>query len=91
MELIVKNVGKINNAKVEVNGVTVITGYNSTGKSTICRALYAIMDTFSNINSKILFQRQSSIISAIYNWHDNLLDEGINEDIGDKIIMFKLE
>ena len=86
MELIVKNVGKIDNAKVEVNGVTVITGYNSTGKSTICRALYAIMDTFSNINSKVLFQRQSSIISAIYNWHDNLLDEGINEDIGDKIV-----
>ena len=86
MELTIKNIGKIDSAKVEISGLTVITGYNSTGKSTLCRSLYSIMDTYSDINKKILNQRRNSIISAIYNWEDNLLEEGIDEIFCDKLI-----
>ncbi len=86
MELIVKNIGKVDNAKIEIKGVTVITGYNSTGKSTICKSLYSIMDSFSDINAKVLHQRINSTLSILYGWQDNLLDEEIEEVVCEKII-----
>ena len=35
MKLVLKNVGKVQNAAVEINGITVIAGENDTGKSTV--------------------------------------------------------
>lgn len=49
MKLSVENIGKIENANIEINSVTVITGYNSTGKSSVCKALYTVMDAYSDI------------------------------------------
>ena len=36
MKLSIRNVGKLKEADVEINGITVITGENDTGKSTVC-------------------------------------------------------
>lgn len=38
MILSLKNIGKVESAKVELNGITVIAGENDTGKSTIGKA-----------------------------------------------------
>lgn len=39
MKLELKNICKIKNAEVELNGITVIAGENNTGKSTVGKAL----------------------------------------------------
>ena len=42
MKLTLKNIGKFNNAEIDLNGITVIAGENNTGKSTISKALYCV-------------------------------------------------
>lgn len=44
MKLLLKNIGKIGEASVEIHGVTVIAGENNTGKSTVGRALFAMFN-----------------------------------------------
>lgn len=83
MELKVRNIGKIKEANIEIEGVTVITGYNSTGKSSVCKALYGIMNSYSDMEQKISQQRMSSMISAVYNWQNQL---GLIDDIHNKKI-----
>ena len=43
-----ENVGKIKRAEVELHGITVITGNNRTGKSTVGKMLYCIFSAFRN-------------------------------------------
>ena len=42
MKLVLKNIGKVQNATVEINGITVIAGENDTGKSTVGKALFSV-------------------------------------------------
>ena len=56
MILSLKNIGKVESAKVELNGITVIAGENDTGKSTIGKALYSIFNGFYKIESSIIAQ-----------------------------------
>lgn len=66
MKLILKNIGKILNASVEINGITVIAGENNTGKSTVGRALFAVFNSFYNVKKQIENERVDSV--------ENLLD-----------------
>lgn len=61
MKLVLKNVGKVQNAAVEINGITVITGENDTGKSTVGKALFSMFNSFYNIDRKIMSERANSI------------------------------
>ncbi len=54
MKLTIKNVGKINNAQIEIEGITTLIGVNGTGKSTINKSLYCILNAFCNTSYKIL-------------------------------------
>lgn len=54
MKLYLKNIGKIKEADIEINGITVITGYNNTGKSTVGKALFGIFNSFEEIENKII-------------------------------------
>ena len=54
MKLKLKNVGIINNANVNINGLTVITGENGSGKTTVGKALFALLDSVENIDKKAL-------------------------------------
>lgn len=91
MELFVENIGKIDKARIEVNGMTVITGYNGTGKSSLCRSLYSIMKTFSNINQKVFEQRKNSLMSMIYNWEEHLLDDGLEQENCEKMVIMLMD
>ena len=61
MRLSIKNIGKIKNAAVEINGITVIAGENDTGKSTVGKALFAIFNSFYNFKQQIEAERFSSV------------------------------
>ena len=49
MKLKIKNIGKIEQADIEIKGITVIAGLNNTGKSTVSRSLFAMFHSFSNL------------------------------------------
>ncbi len=83
MKLYVENVGKIEKADIELKDVTVITGYNGTGKSSICKALYGLMDAYTNINGKISHERRSSMVSAVFMWQNKLHQPDNIEEIDD--------
>lgn len=61
MKLSLKNIGKIGTASVEINGITVIAGENNTGKSTVGRALFALFNSFYNIQEQIKAERIQNI------------------------------
>lgn len=48
MEFNINNVCKVNKADITANGITVIAGYNDTGKSTILKSI----DVFENFWKK---------------------------------------
>lgn len=61
MKLHITNIGKIKEADITVNGITVIGGENNTGKSTISKALYAIFNSFADLEAKVAAERKESI------------------------------
>lgn len=65
MKLSLKNIGKIETASVEINGITVIAGENNTGKSTVGRALFAVFNSFYNIQKQIESERVQNIENLI--------------------------
>ena len=66
MKLFLNNIGKIIASEVEIKGITVIAGENNTGKSTFGRTLFAVFNSFFNIEKQINHERRESI--------ENLLD-----------------
>ena len=61
MKIILNNIGKISDAEIELNGITVIAGENDTGKSTVNRALYAACNGFYHSKDQIERAREESI------------------------------
>ena len=61
MILTLKNIGKIENAIVELNGITVIAGENNTGKSTVGKTLFCIFNSFYRIEQQIYGERKNAI------------------------------
>lgn len=48
-----KNVGKISDAEIIVDGLTVIAAPNNTGKSTIGKAIFAAFDAFTDFHNNV--------------------------------------
>lgn len=66
MTLTIKNIGKLHEeCAIDLNGITVVAGENSTGKSTIGKALYAITHSFHNIDEHITSDRRSLIYKRL--------------------------
>ncbi len=65
MELYLKNIGKINEANIEINGITVIGGENNTGKSTLGKSLFSIFNSFYEIQQQIEQERLLSIKNTL--------------------------
>ncbi|WP_353093791.1 AAA family ATPase [Tissierella praeacuta] len=61
MILTLKNIGKIKDAIVELNGITVIAGENNTGKSTVGKTLFCIFNSFYKIKQQIYKERRNAI------------------------------
>ena len=88
MKLSIKNVGKLKEADVEINGITVIAGENNTGKSTVSKALFSLFNGFYNFDNKMLELKSGDIRNIFLRFIKNLNRENSNIliDIPDKIV-----
>ena len=68
MQLQINNIGKVDNACIDINGITVIAGENNTGKSTISRALFSVFNSFYDVERQIRKERISSINNISELW-----------------------
>ena len=62
MNLKIRNFGAIKNADIKVDGITVITGNNNTGKSTIGKVFFSYFNSFHDMEIKVvkkkIFEKQ---------------------------------
>ena len=88
MKLSIKNVGKLKEADVEINGITVIAGENNTGKSTVSKALFSLFNGFYNFDNKMLELKSGDIRNIFLRFIKKLNRENSNIliDIPDKIV-----
>lgn len=88
MKLSIKNVGKLKEADVEINGITVIAGENNTGKSTVSKTLFSLFNGFYNFDKKLLELKSKDITNIFLRFVQNLNRENVNIliDISDKIV-----
>lgn len=71
MELYLKNIGKVAEAKIEIKGITAIAGENDTGKSTVGKALFSIFNSFYEVEEQIKKERRVSIVSVLQTIYHN--------------------
>ena len=65
MKIHLQNIGKIFDANIVIDGITVIAGENSTGKSTVSKALFSLFNGSSNMEERIYGARYQSIVRCI--------------------------
>lgn len=65
MELELKNIGRIEKANIKIDGITVICGDNNTGKSTVGKMLYAVYQSFYDIQGTLERERGEAYRSIL--------------------------
>ena len=65
MQLKLKDVAKIKEATINMDGITVIAGENNTGKSTIGKVLFSIFNSMYNMEDKIMSEKKKRIEQII--------------------------
>ncbi len=75
MKISLRNIGKVKEAVVEINGITVIAGENNTGKSTVGKALFSVFNSLYNLQEKISNTRKNLMYSTIKSIFDNENDK----------------
>lgn len=61
MRLTVDQVGRIGHASVALDGITVLVGANNTGKSSLGRALFALLESFHDFSGEKYRQTRRSV------------------------------
>ena len=72
MKLTINNIGKLKNAEVVIDGITVITGENDTGKSTVGKVLWSVFNSFYKVYEQIEKERIDFVNEQIYSYVKNL-------------------
>ena len=88
MKLTMKNIGVIRDAEIELDGITVLAGFNGTGKSTASKALYGVISSYANLSERVLNERKRSIDNIIF---ASLLGEEISVPLWDTSPFFPLD
>ena len=69
MRLKIENIGKVKNADVKLNGVTVIAGENSSGKSTVGKILFSVVKAVADARDDDDKKREKAIdklVTSLY-------------------------
>ena len=72
MEIQLHNIGVIQDASIKLDGLTVITGKNETGKTTVGKALYALIDAVSDLPEKTRRDRNAYVWEQLRKIIDHL-------------------
>lgn len=67
LKILIDNIAKINKAEIIVDGITVIAGKNSTGKTTIGKSFFAIFNSLFDSDNKLKNARENYIFKYIFN------------------------
>ena len=59
MNIYLKNVGIVKESNIAIDGLTVITGKNNSGKTTVGKVLYSLIDAVANLKDKVAFDRRN--------------------------------
>lgn len=65
MKFGLKCIGRFKNVEVKLDGITVICGENSTGKSTVGKALFCCFNSMCDFDKKILEMRKNEFCAVI--------------------------
>lgn len=77
MVLKIKNFGKIAEAIIRLDGITVICGDNNTGKSTVGKALFSFFNALSNYKNKIDTQKSNKLRTTVRNFFARSNDQPV--------------
>jgi hypothetical protein len=66
LHLSIKNLGIVKSAEIDLNGLTIITGHNDTGKSFIGKIIFSIIKTIQE-SRKVYFDRQQARVNTQLN------------------------
>ena len=88
MDIEIKNIGKIMECNLSLDGITVLAGVNSTGKSTIGKTLYSVYHSFYDITERIRIQRNNALYRILFEAleYTFLIDE---DDVSEIVNRFK--
>ena len=64
----IKNFGKITEANIKLDGITVIYGDNNTGKSTVGKALFGFFNSLYDLNNKIVENKISKVRNFLFSY-----------------------
>ncbi|MCR5368918.1 AAA family ATPase [Eubacterium sp.] len=70
----IKNFGKISEANIKLDGITVICGDNNTGKSTVGKALFSFFNALTDYKNKIDTQKNNKLRAAVRNYASHSMD-----------------
>lgn len=83
MDFKLKNFGKIAEADIKLDGITVICGNNDTGKSTVGKALFAFFNSLCDLKNKIIVEKKSEIENFIFKYgeFDDIISSHTYDDL----------
>lgn len=65
MKLLLRNIAKVHEAEIKLDGVTVIVGKNNTGKSTVGKSLFCLFHALGSVEKKINEQKARHTLEEI--------------------------
>ena len=77
----IKNLGKIEEAKVDIKPLTILVGKNSIGKSFITKSLYCILNTLNKNHIALEIQKLTEGIDGYFSYFYNLLSRKQKYDL----------
>lgn len=73
MKLNIKNLGRIKEAEIKIDGITTIASENNTGKTTVGKVLFSCFNSLNNIEKEIYSDKEYSVEKEVYNLYHSLL------------------
>ncbi|MDD5151658.1 MAG: AAA family ATPase [Flavobacterium sp.] len=77
----INNIGKINTAKIKINGLTLIAGINDTGKSTAGKVLFSIIKATGRYKQDLKEGKEYNILDKLDQLYNNLRRRVLVNDI----------
>lgn len=71
MKLHIDNIGIVKESEIELNGITVITGHNNSGKTTVSKVLYSLISSVEDLGKSNLQDKNNAAEAFV----DNMTSE----------------